>query len=57
MISNQIKLKLVPEYPMGTLSSPAKFQLSSCTQLGVITFFIFAIAKSISDNKHTISPS
>ena len=40
---------------MGTLSSLAKFQLSSYTQLGVIAFFSFAIAKSISGNERTIS--
>ena len=30
----KLSLKLVPEYHMGNLSSPTKFQLSSCYQLG-----------------------
>ena len=34
--SNQNLLKLVPEYPMGTLSALVKFQLSSYSQLRVM---------------------
>ena len=33
-------LELIPEYPMGTLSLLAKFQLSSCSKLGVMTILI-----------------
>ena len=46
-----------PKYPMGTLSTHVKFQLSSCSQLGVMAILILTFAMSISDNECLITPS
>ena len=35
-----ILLKLVSKYPMGTLTIPIKYQLSCCSQLGVISKYL-----------------
>ena len=55
--SYQNFLKLVSDYPMGTLSLPTKFQLSSCSHLGVMERLLSEINLTIVKLKSAITLS